>query len=31
MDQIAKSKVEELRELLNRANAAYYVDAESLM
>ena len=31
MDQIAKSKVEELREFLNRANAAYYVDAESLM
>ncbi len=31
MDQIPKSKVEELRELLNRANAAYYVDAEPLM
>jgi len=31
MDQIAKSKVEELREFLNRANAAYYVDAEPLM
>lgn len=31
MDQLAKLKVEELRELLNRANAAYYVDAEPLM